>query len=119
MRRCLDLARDVSCEGELPFACVVVRDGTVIAESGNRVTRDGDLTRHAELVAVAAAQRALGGRKLRGCTVYSSVEPCPMCAFALREARVARVVFALHSPEMGGASRWNIPGDDEINRSMP
>lgn len=119
MDRCLQLARETAGAGELPFACLVAREGALIAQSGNRVSRERDLTRHAELVAISLAQKALGGRKLYGCTVYSSVEPCPMCAFALREAGVARVVYALHSPVMGGNSRWNVLGDAELRRQMP
>ena len=55
-----------------------------------------------------AVQKVLGRGNLRNCTLYTIVEPCPMCSFAIREARIGRVVFALKSPLMGGSSRWNV-----------
>jgi tRNA(adenine34) deaminase len=118
MQRCIDLSKTAAREGEFPFACVIARDGEIIAEAANHVSRDGDVTRHAELVAVSLAQRALGGKKLRGCTLYSNVEPCVMCSFPIREARISRVVFSLKSPYMGGFSRWNVLGDDIMSQKM-
>lgn len=118
MQRCIELSKIAARDGEFPFACVIVRDGEVIAEATNHVIRDGDVTRHAELVAVSLAQRALGGKKLRGCTLYSNVEPCVMCSFPIREARIARVVFSLKSPYMGGFSRWNVLGDAIMSQKM-
>lgn len=104
---------------ELPFACVVCRGEEIIAEATNAVRRDQDVTRHAEIVAMAQARRVLGRRSLSGCTLYTTVEPCAMCAFAIRESRVGRVVYALRSPMMGGHSKWNILDDPELSRSMP
>jgi tRNA(adenine34) deaminase len=91
----------------------------VIAEATNRVVRDGDATRHAELIALSLAQRKLGGRSLAGCTLYSTVEPCAMCAFPVRETGVGRVVYALGSPVMGGRSKWDVLGDHELSNLMP
>jgi len=105
--------------GELPFAAVVCRDGVIIAEATNQVSRDGDVTRHAEIVAVSRAQQAIGNTDLRDCTLYSTVEPCPMCSFPIRETRISRVVYAISSPMMGGASRWNVLSDDHISNRMP
>jgi tRNA(adenine34) deaminase len=118
MQHCIDLSKAAAREGEFPFACVIVRDGDIIAEAANHVIRDGDVTRHAELVAVSLAQRALGGKKLYGCTLYSNVEPCVMCSFPIREARISRVVFSLKSPYMGGFSRWNVLGDETMSQKM-
>lgn len=119
MTRCIELARDAAKAGEFPFASVVGKDGAVVAEAANRVVRDRDVTRHAELLAIAEAQSVLGRRILSGCTLYSIVEPCPMCAFPAREAQIGRVVFALRSPLMGGMSKWNILRDAEISSAMP
>lgn len=119
MRRCIELSRVAGNAGELPFAAVICKDGEVVAEIANQVSRDGDVTRHAEIVAVSQAQRALGTTNLQGCTLYSTIEPCPMCSFPIRETRISRVVFAMSSPMMGGASRWDVLGDAHISKRMP
>ena len=119
MRRCIELSRVAGKAGELPFAAVICKDGEVVAEIANQVSRDGDVTRHAEIVAVSQAQRALGTTNLQGCTLYSTIEPCPMCSFPIRETRISRVVFAISSPMMGGASRWDVLGDTHISKRMP
>jgi tRNA(adenine34) deaminase len=119
MRRCIELSKTATGEGEFPFACLVSRGDVVLAEATNRVARERDITRHAELVAVSLAQQATGKMKLTDCTLYSNVEPCVMCAFPLREARIARVIFALRSPLMGGFSRWNVLTDRTISEALP
>jgi tRNA(adenine34) deaminase len=119
MRRCIELSKAAATDGEFPFASMVCRGDVVLAEATNRVARERDITRHAELVAVSLAQKATGKMKLAHCTLYSNVEPCVMCAFPLREARVGRVVFALKSPLMGGFSRWNVLADDTISDALP
>jgi tRNA(adenine34) deaminase len=119
MRRCVALSALAVRRNELPFACVVCRDGEVVAEATNRVVQNGDVTQHAELIAIGAAQRALGRSDLSDCTIYCSVEPCPMCAFPIRETRIGRVVYAISSPMMGGLSKWNVLGDHEISNVMP
>jgi tRNA(adenine34) deaminase len=119
MRRCIELSKTAGKQGEFPFASLVCKGETILAESTNRVTRDKDITRHAELVTVSQAQKAIGRKKLNNCTLYSNVEPCVMCAFPLREARVSRVVFALRSPLMGGFSRWNVLADGTISDALP
>jgi tRNA(adenine34) deaminase len=119
MARCIDLSRQALEEGEYPFACVIARDGQVVVESTNRVARDRDVTRHAELLAVSEAQRKLGRSKLARCTLYTTVEPCPMCSFPIRESGIGRVVYAIRSPLMGGHSRWNVLGDSVIAAEMP
>jgi len=81
-------------EGGGPFAAAVVRDGRVVAEGVNRVTRDLDPTAHAEVVAIRAACRAVGDHVLNGCVLVSSCEPCPLCLAAALWARVDRVVYA-------------------------
>ncbi len=119
MERCIALSRTAERHREFPFACVICRDDDVLAESINRVAQDSDITRHAEMVAISAAQRRLGRLRLTGCTLYSNVEPCVMCAMAIRETGIGRVVFAIDSPVMGGASRWNVLGDEVLSKAMP
>lgn len=119
MARAIELSRIGSAAGELPFGTVIAKDGEIIAEAANRAVRDGDISHHAEILAIAQAQKAVGGKKLGGCTLYSNVEPCPMCSFCTREAGIDRVVFALASPVMGGLSRWNILRDDGLSDGIP
>ncbi len=119
MARCIELSRAAASEGEFPFASLVTFNDTIIAEATNQVARDSDITRHAELLAVSKSQKVLGRSKLNGCTLYTNVEPCPMCSFPIREARIRRVVFSLKSPLMGGFSRWDLLKDNRISDVMP
>src|SRR5690242_9030198 len=119
MRRCVELSAEAVRQRELPFACVICRDGEIVAEAINRVEHDRDVTRHAEILAISEAQRVLGRSDLSDCTIYSNVEPCAMCAFPIRETRIGRVVYAISSPMMGGLSKWNVLGDDELADAMP
>jgi tRNA(adenine34) deaminase len=118
MQRCIQLASASVGAGEFPFAAVIARGETVICESINRAKGGHDVNSHAEAVAIAMAQRQLGA-DLSGLTLYASVEPCALCAYAAREARIGRVVYGLRSPLMGGHSRWNILGDDRLSQAMP
>jgi tRNA(adenine34) deaminase len=108
MARCLELSREGAEQGEYPFGSVVARGDDIVGEGVNHTARDVDESRHAEIVAIANARRNVGARMLRKCTVYSTVEPCAMCSFVIRAAGMRRVVFSLHSPVMGGLSRWDI-----------
>ena len=119
MERCIALSKTAGAEGEFPFACVIARGGEVIVETTNRVARDGDVTRHAEIVAVSLAQKVLGTKDLSGCTLYTNVEPCAMCSFPIRETRISRVVYGIGSRLMGGDSKWDVLGDPDLARVMP
>jgi tRNA(adenine34) deaminase len=119
MERCVSLARSALAKGEYPFATVISRRGQFLCESHNRVRCDRDVTRHAEMVAMSEAQRRLKSISLEDCTLYSTVEPCAMCAYAIRESRVGRVIFGLRSPVMGGYSRWDILSDSGLSSVMP
>jgi tRNA(adenine34) deaminase len=119
MERCLELAQRGAKKGELPFAAVIVSRGRVIAEAINCVSSESDVTRHAELVALSEAQKVLKRKRLQDCTLYSIVEPCPMCSFPAREARIGRVVFALSSPVMGGYSKWDVLKDNDLSDKLP
>jgi tRNA(adenine34) deaminase len=117
MARCVRLSRNSGEQGEYPFGSVVARGGIIVGEGVNHVFRDADESRHAEIVAIANARRTMAPNALRECTVYSTVEPCPMCSFAIRMAGVHRVVFALRSPVMGGMTRWDILTNRPLTRA--
>lgn len=119
MRRCISLAGSGRSVGEYPFAAVVGRRGKFVCEASNMVRRAGDVTRHAEMVVLSAAQQVLATSSLHECTLYSTIEPCAMCAYAIRESRIGRVIFGLESPIMGGHSRWNILRDGTLSSVMP
>lgn len=114
MARCIELSKTGAAAGEIPIGSLVARGGQVISEAINQSMRVLDESRHAEVLAIAQARQLLGDDELGGCTLYSTVEPCPMCSYCIRTAGIGRVVFALGSPRMGGLSRWNILGDDRF-----
>ncbi len=92
--------------GEVPCGCVVVKEGRVIARGWNQVESLKDATAHAEMIALTAAEAALGDWRLDGCTVYVTKEPCPMCAGALVHCRPERVVFGMPDPMGGACGGW-------------
>jgi guanine deaminase len=110
MRRAIALSCEMMVQGiGGPFGAVIVRDGTIIAEGCNRVTSTNDPTAHAEIVAIRTACVALQSFSLRGCEIYTSCEPCPMCLAAIYWARLDRVYYA---NERADAAR--IGFDDEL-----
>ena len=119
MERCIRLSAKGIEQGELPFAGLICRDDDVLVETPNQVSASGDITRHAEMVAMSKAQEILGRKDLSDCTLYSTVKPCAMCAFAAREIRIGRVAFAIRSPMMGGLSKWNVLRDTALSSAMP
>jgi tRNA(adenine34) deaminase len=119
MARCIALSVRSGEEGEYPYGVVICRAGSLVTESINRVKHERDVTRHAEVVAISAAQKALGTVSLDDCTLYVSAEPCVYCCYAIRESRIGRVVYALRSPHMGGVSKWPVLTDEGISNSMP
>jgi tRNA(adenine34) deaminase len=119
MMKCIALSREAGAAGEYPYGAVITRGADVVITSGNRVTQDGDVTHHAEMVTISAAQKLLRTVSLDDCTIYSSAEPCALCSYAIRESRIGRVVYGLPSPHMGGVSRWNVLTDDGLSQVMP
>ena len=103
MREALRFAVECAAEDEVPVGCVVVRGDEIVAGSGNRKEREGSATRHAEMVALESAARALGNWWLEDCEVFVTLEPCPMCAHAMTLSRVKRVVFGAFDPKSGAA----------------
>jgi tRNA(adenine34) deaminase len=119
MTRCIEVAVRSGEAGEYPYGVVICRAGAVVAESINRVAHEQDVTRHAEVVAISQAQRALGSVSLEDCTIYVSAEPCVYCCYAIRESRMCRLVYALRSPHMGGVSKWSVLTDRDLSNTMP
>ena len=98
----LEEARAAAARGEVPVGCVVVKDGMIIAQAGNRTIADRDPTAHAELIAIRAAAAALGSERLTDCDLYVTLEPCAMCAAAMSFARIRRLYFGAADAK-GGA----------------
>jgi len=103
LERAIELALDNVRHNGGPFAAVVVRDGSIIAEGCNQVTATNDPTAHAEVVAIREACRVLGDFQLPGCEIYASCEPCPMCLGAIFWARAERVYFAASAADAAAA----------------
>ena len=101
MRQALALAREAAECGEVPVGCVIVRDGQVIGRGRNRREEKQHTGSHAEMEAICQANEALGTWRLDDCTLYVTLEPCPMCAGAILNARVSRVYFGARDREMG------------------
>lgn len=101
MREALREAEAAGAEDEVPIGAVVVCRGRVIARGHNMTERLHDPTAHAEMIALTAATEALGGKYLDGCTLYVTVEPCPMCAAALCWAQLGRLVYGAPDPRRG------------------
>ena len=101
MQLALSLAAEAAAEGEVPVGAVLVKDGAVIATGRNRRETGKSALAHAELEAISGGCACLGGWRLSGCTLYVTLEPCPMCAGAIINARIDRVVFAAEDPKAG------------------
>ena len=120
MQAAIEEARLALEEGELPVGCVIVKDGEIIARSHNLCERLRDATAHAEILAIRAASRAAGDWRLNGCGLYVTLEPCPMCAGALVQARVGRLVYGAANPGQGCAgSLYRIPEDPAFPHFCP
>jgi tRNA(adenine34) deaminase len=101
MRRALALARAASRRGEVPVGAVAVHDGEVIAAASNAMERRGDATAHAEILVLRTAAKRFGGWRLHGVTLFVTLEPCPMCAGAMVQARIDGCVYGARDPKKG------------------
>lgn len=101
MRKALAEAEEALREGEIPVGAVIVSRGMIIAKAHNMTERLVDVTAHAEMLALTAAERWLGGKYLSGCTLYVTVEPCVMCAGALSWSQIERVVYGASDEKRG------------------
>lgn len=120
MEAALVEARHALGHGDVPVGAVVVREGVVIAARHNERELTGDPTAHAELLAVRDAAAVVGHWRLDDCTVVVTLEPCPMCAGALVNARVGRLVYGAADPKAGAAgSLMNLVADPRLNHRMP
>src|SRR6478735_4099977 len=99
MRRALDLAREAASAGEVPVGALIVREEQVVSQAYNLRETLEDPTAHAERLAITLAGRSTGSWRLEGCTLYVTLEPCPMCAGAIVQARLARVVYGGCDPK--------------------
>jgi tRNA(adenine34) deaminase len=120
MRHALDQASAAIAHDDVPIGAVVVRDGEIIAARHNERELTGDPTAHAEVLAIRDAARVVGHWRLLDCTLYATLEPCVMCAGALVNARIGRVVFAATDPKAGGiASLYELCSDPRLNHRPP
>ena len=119
MRRALLAARSAAERGEVPVGAVVAREEKVLAITANEREKRKDPTAHAELLAIRQAARTVDGWRLSGCTLYSTLEPCPMCAGAAHAARIDRLVYAAPDPKAGYAGTLhNTPADKRLNHTV-
>lgn len=106
-------------QGEVPVGAVVVHDGQIVGRGHNLVETLRDPTAHAEMIAITAACETLGSKVLDGCTLYVTLEPCPMCAGAIVWARLRRLVFGAFDEKAGSTSTlYNIPQDARLNHHV-
>ena len=120
MHEGLKLAREAQMAGEVPVGAVVVCKEKIIACARNERETSGDPTAHAEVLALRRAAEALGTRRLEGCTLYVTLEPCPMCAGAIVMAGIDAVFFGAYDPRCGCAgSLYDLPEDASFARVIP
>ena len=101
MTRCLELAEQAAALGEIPVGALVVKDGEIIGEGYNRRELDRDATAHAEMLAIRSACSHLNAWRLEGCTLFVTLEPCPMCTGAILQSRISTVVFGAFDEKAG------------------
>ena len=101
MREALSLAAEAAEAGEVPVGCIIVRGGEIVGRGRNRREEKRSALSHAETEAIASANSALGDWRLEGCSLYVTLEPCPMCAGAIMAARISRVYYGTRDPVMG------------------
>lgn len=121
MRQAIDLARQAESIGEVPIGCIVVHDptGRVIGRGYNRRQIDRDPTAHAEILALREAGQSLGHWRLIDCTLYVTLEPCPMCAGAIVNARVPRLVYGCDDPKAGAVrTLFQLCEDQRLNHRV-
>ena len=119
MEAALRAAEQAGLAGDVPIGAVVVHEGEIIATAGNRREQDQDPTAHAEVLALREAGRKLGTWRLNECTLYVTLEPCPMCMGACINARLGRLVFACADPKAGAAeSLYQLGSDERLNHRV-
>jgi tRNA(adenine34) deaminase len=119
MQAALDEAIASAAAGEVPIGAVIVHDGKILARAGNRTIRDNDPTAHAEIIVLREAARLLGNYRLAGTTLYVTLEPCSMCAGAMIQARVPRLVYGADEPKSGAVrSCFEVLSSPKLNHQV-
>ena len=119
MQAAIGLAREAAASGEVPVGALVVHEDRVIGRGSNQREAWQDPTAHAELLALREAAKELGSWRLEGCDLYVTLEPCPMCAGALVNARVRRLVYGAVDPKAGAVETfYRIPTDARLNHRL-
>jgi tRNA(adenine34) deaminase len=119
LRLALDEAKRGSEEGEVPIGCVLVKGNRILGRGYNRMESLRDPTAHAEILAIGAACQALENWRLDDCTLYVTLEPCPMCAGAILNSRIGRVVFGARDKRLGAlGSTYDILENNPLNREI-
>jgi len=119
MEQALEQARVAAAAGEVPVGALVIKDGQVLGRGHNRNLQEHDPTAHAEIIALRQAAAQSGNHRLAGCTMFSTIEPCSMCAGALVHARIARLVYGASDPKAGAAgSVLQVLNHPRLNHKM-
>ena len=119
MLRAIELAKLATETDDVPVGCVIVKNGEIIAEASNMKEKENDATKHAEMVAISNATKVLNNWWLEDCEVYVTLEPCPMCAGAMINARIKALYFGAYDPKTGAAgSRVNLLKEDLFNHNI-
>ncbi len=120
MRMALREAERAFDEKEIPIGCVIVKDGAVIGKGHDQIEMLKDATAHAEILAIGTAANALDNWRLEGCTLYVTLEPCPMCAGAILNSRISRVVYGSPDTRFGGCGTTiDVISNNALNRVVP
>jgi tRNA(adenine34) deaminase len=119
MRQALREAQAAYEEGEVPIGCVIVKDGKILGRGRNNMETLRDPTAHAEILAIGATSGALDNWRLDGCTLYATLEPCPMCAGAILNGRISKVVYGSRDKRLGAlGSAYDILEGNPLNREI-
>lgn len=120
MRQALELAKEAQIAGEVPVGAVIVCGGKVVSQARNEREETDDPTAHAEVLALQRAAKVLGRRRLDGCTLYVTLEPCPMCAGTAVMAGVDEIIYGAYDPRCGCAgSVYALPEDSTFGKVIP
>lgn len=118
MMRALELAREAALRDEVPVGALIIRDGEVIAEASNHREADQSILGHAELKAIEIASKKLGSWRLIDCTLVSTLEPCVMCAGAIVQARIGRLVYGASDPKGGAQALFKVFDSEALNHKV-
>lgn len=119
MNYALKLAHKASDHGEVPIGCVIVRNNEIVSEAYNEVEKKGVVSAHAEMIAIEKASMKINNKYLHGCTLYVTLEPCPMCASALVWSKIDRIVFGAMDPKAGACGTlFNLANSNKLNHRI-